>query len=410
MEPGAVMKTGGRGITAGRERFSLRRALVVAQVALSLVLVAGALLFSRSLGNLLTVDTGFHHDGVLSAAVNFQRLNLPRERYASFKDELLNRVRAIPGVESAAIVHEIPLRDWGGGNAWMDGEDSRQARNTSLSRVGPDYFRTLQIPLLAGRDFDARDRIGSTKVAIVNEAFARKFSNGENPVGRRFWIEASPGDPDTPYEIVGLVRDTKYEDLREEFLPIAYYAAAQNEGAGPGLPLFIRSRLQHGETVAAVKSVLGEINPAITVSFLRFKSLIDATILRERLMATLSGFFGLLALVLACIGLYGILSYGVASRTNEIGIRMALGAGARNVFWLILREALLLVIAGVVVGLPMIFAVTRLASTLLFGLTPTDPISLLFAALLMLAVAFVAGYLPSRRATRVDPMVALRCE
>jgi ABC-type antimicrobial peptide transport system permease subunit len=198
--------------------------------------------------------------------------------------------------------------------------------------------------------------------------------------------------------------------LREEFLPIAYYAAAQNEGAGPSLPLFIRSRLQHGETVAAVKSVLGEINPAITVSFLRFKSLIDATILRERLMATLSGFFGLLALVLACIGLYGILSYGVASRTNEIGIRMALGAGARNVFWLILREALLLVIAGVAVGLPMIFAVTRLASTLLFGLTPTDPVSLSLAALLMIAVAMCAGYLPSRRATRVDPMVALRCE
>jgi len=410
MEPGAVMKSGGRGITAGRERFSLRRALVVAQVALSLVLVAGALLFSRSLGNLLTVDTGFRQEGVMSAAVNFQRLNLSRERYASFKDELLDRVRAIPGVESAAIVHEIPLRDWGGGSAWMDGEDSRQARNTSLSRVGPDYFRTLQIPLLAGRDFDARDRIGSTKVAIVNEAFARKFSNGENPVGRRFWIEASPGDPDTPYEIVGLVRDTKYEDLREEFLPIAYYAAAQNEGAGPGLPLFIRSRLTQSETVEAVKRVLGEINPAITVSFLRFKSLIDATILRERLIATLSGFFGLLALVLACIGLYGILSYGVASRTNEIGIRMALGAGARNVFWLVLREALLLVIAGVAVGLPMIFAVTRLASSLLFGLTPTDPVSLLFAALLMLAVAFVAGYLPSRRATRVDPMVALRCE
>jgi predicted permease len=410
MEPGAVMKTGGRGITAGRERFSLRRALVVAQVALSLVLVAGAFLFSRSLSNLLTVDTGFRQEGVLTATVNFQRLNLPRERYASFKDELLDRVRAIPGVESAAIVHEIPLRDWGGGNAWMDGEDSRQARNTSLSRIGPDYFRTLQIPLLGGRDFDARDRIGSTRVAIVNEAFARKFSNGENPVGRRFWIEASPGDPDTPYEIVGLVRDTKYEDLREEFPPIAYYAAAQTAGAGPGAPIFIRSRLSQGETVAAVKGVLGEINPAITVSFLRFKSLIDATILGERLIATLSGFFGMLALLLACIGLYGILSYGVASRTNEIGIRMALGAGARNVFWLILREALLLVIAGVAVGLPMIFAVTRLASTLLFGLTPTDPISLVFASLLMLAVAMVAGYLPSRRATRVDPMVALRCE
>ena len=172
----------------------------------------------------------------------------------------------------------------------------------------------------------------------------------------------------------------------------------------------IRTRLPQAESVAALTRTLNEINPAITVSFQGFKPMIEATILRERLMATLSVFFGLLALLLACIGLYGILAYGVASRTNEIGIRMALGAARRNVFWLILREALLLVIAGVAVGLPMIFAVTRLAATLLFGLTPTDPISLLFAALLMLVVAMVAGYLPSRRATRVDPLVALRYE
>jgi predicted permease len=410
LEPGAVMKTGGRGLTAGRERFSLRRALVVAQVALSLVLVAGAFLFSRSLGRLQTVETGFRQEGVLTATVIFQRLNLPRERYPAFKDELLDRIRAIPGVESAALTHIVPLRGWGEANAWMDGEDAEQAKDTSLSRVGPDYFRTLQIPLLAGRDFDARDRAGAPKVAIVNEAFARKFLNGASPVGHRFWVEATPGSPDTPYEIVALVRDTKYGDLREEFVPIAYYAAAQDSGAGSGGQFLIRSRGPQPETVAAVKSVLNEINPAITVSFQGFKPMIEATILRERLIATLSGFFGLLALLLACIGLYGILSYGVASRTKEIGIRMALGAERRNVFWLILREALLLVIAGLAVGLPMIYGVTRLASTLLFGLTPTDPVSLLLAALFILAVAMVAGYLPSRRATKVDPMIALRSE
>jgi putative ABC transport system permease protein len=410
MEPGAVMKAGGRGMTAGHERFSLRRALVVSQVALSLVLVAGALLFSRSLGKLLTVDTGFRQEGVLTARVVFQQLKLPSERNSVFKDELLNRIRAIPGVEAAAIAHEIPLRDWGGAKAWMDGADARQGQNTSLSRIGPDYFKTLQITLLAGRDFDARDRVGAPKVAIVNEAFARKFLNGANPVGQRFWIEATPGSPDTPYEIVGLVRDTKYGDLREEFRSVAYYAAPQDPDSGAGGQFMIRSRLPQAETVAAVKRVLGEINPAITVSFQGFKPLIEATILRERLMATLSGFFGLLALLLACIGLYGILSYGVASRTNEIGIRMALGAQRRNVLWLILREALWLVIVGVAVGLPMIFAATRLASTLLFGLTPTDPVSLLLAALLMLVVALVAGYLPARSATRVDPLVALRHE
>jgi predicted permease len=410
MEPGAVMKSGGRGMTASRERFSLRRALVVAQVALSLVLVAGGLLFSRSLGKLLTVDTGFRQDGVLMAEVSFRRLNVPPDRYPAFKDELLDRIRAIPGVESAAIAHEIPLRGWGGASVWIDGADARQAQDTSLSRVGPDYFKTLEITLLAGRDFDARDRLDTPMVAIVNEAFARKFLNGASPVGKRFWVEATPGDPETVYEIVGLVRDTKYGDLREEFVPVAYYAAAQNSGAGPGAPVLIRSRLPQAEMVAAVKYVLNEINPAITVSFQGFKPMIEATILRERLMATLSGFFGGLALLLACVGLYGILSYGVASRTNEIGIRMALGARSRDVLWLILREALLLVVGGVAVGLPMIFALTRLASTLLFGLTPTDPVSLLLAALLMLAVAMVASYLPSRRATRVDPMAALRCE
>jgi putative ABC transport system permease protein len=408
-EPGAVMKTGGRGMTANRERFSLRRGMVVAQVALSLVLVAGALLFSRSLGNLQKVDTGFRQEGVLMARVIFRALNLTPDRFPGFKDELVDRIRAIPGVESAGI-GMTPLRDWGGAKVWIDGADSQQAKGTNLSRVGPDYFKTLQIALLAGRDFDARDRIGSTKAAIVNEAFARKFLDGTSPVGHRFWVQATPGSPDTRYEIVGMVRDTKYENLREEFQPIAYYASAQDDGAGPGAEVLIHSRVRTTEMVAAVTKVLYETNPAITVSFQAFKSLIDGTILRERLMATLSGFFGLLALLLASIGLYGILSYGVASRTNEIGIRMALGAARRDVFWLILRETLLLVIAGVIVGLPIIFAVTRLASTLLFGLTPTDPVSLFLGALLMLAVGMAAGYLPSRRATRVDPMAALRCE
>jgi predicted permease len=409
MEPGVVMKSGGRGMTANRERLSLRRGLVIVQVALSLVLVAGGLLFSRSLGNLLTVNTGFREEGVLIAGVNFRRMNVSPDRYQAVKDEFLGRIQATPGVESAAL-GMIPFRDSGGNTVWMEGTDARQGKEVSRSRVGPDYFKTLQVPLLAGRDFDQRDRAGAPNVAIVNQAFARQLLDGANPLGRRFWIEATPGTPEKLYEIVGLVGDTKYEDLREEFLPIVYDAHAQTDGSWSGANVLIRSRLSQTDTVTAVKRALNEINPAITVSFQEFKPMVEATILRERLMATLSGFFGLLALLLACIGLYGILSYGVASRTNEIGIRMALGAARRDVFWLILREAFLLVIAGLAVGLPIIFAVTRLAATLLFRLTPTDPVSLIFAGLLMLAVAMLAGYLPSRRATRVDPMVALRCE
>ena len=409
MEPAAVMKAGGRGMTAGRERFSLRRALVVVQVALSLVLVAGGLLFSRSLSNLLAVDTGFRQEGVLTATVGFQRLNLPPDRNPAFKDELLDRIRATPGVEAAAM-GMIPFRDSGGNTVWMDGTNASQGKEVSRSRVGPDYFKTLQIPLLAGREFDARDKLGAPKAAIVNQAFARQLVNGSNPVGRRFWIEATPGDAETLYEIVGLVGDTKYEDLREELGPIVYDNPAQVTGSGPGANLLIRSRLPQAETVAAVTRAVTEINPAITVNYQWFKPMIEATILRERLMATLSGFFGLLALLLACIGLYGILSYGVATRTNEIGIRLALGAARRDVFWLVLREAFVLVIVGVLIGLPIVFGVTRLASSLLFGLTPTDPVSITLAALAMLAVGLVSGYLPSHRATRVDPMVTLRCE
>jgi predicted permease len=342
--------------------------------------------------------------------VFFQRLNLPPDRYSSFKEDMLDRLRAIPGVDSATLTYEIPLRSGASANVWMDGADARQGTKSNLGRVGPDYFKTLQIPLLAGREFDARDKVGALNVAIVNEAFARKFLNGASPVGQRFWIEGMFGGLETRYEIIGLAPNTKQGNLREEFHPLAYTAAAQDPHTPPGGPVLIRSRLPQTEIVAAVKRILHEINPAITVNFQGFKSIIEATIVRERLMVTLSGFFGLLALLLACIGLYGILSYGVAGRTTEIGIRMALGAERRDVFWLILREALLLVIAGVTMGLPLIFAVARLASTLLFGLTPTDPVSLLLTALLMLAVAMVAGYLPARRATRVDPMEALRHE
>ena len=405
-----VMNSSGRANTASRERFSLRRALVVAQVAMSMVLVAGAILFSRSLNRLLTVETGFQHEGVIAADINFTRLNLAQENLQPFKDDLLGRVRAIPGVESASVTHEVPLKGWGGGRVWMDGTSAEEGKDINFSRIGTDYFKTLQIPLRAGREIQANDRAGAPKVAVVNEAFARRLLNGANPVGQRFRVAASPGVSETAYEIVGLVADTKYEDLREAYQPIAYTAAAQDPRAGHGIQVLMRSRLKAGEATAAVKNVLNEVNPLITVSFEGLEPLIEATVLRERLMATLSNLFGALALLLASIGLYGILSYGVASRTKELGIRMALGAGRTNVLWLILREGLWLVIVGVVVGLPIIFAVTRLGEALLFGLSPTDPVSIILASLLLLTVAVLAGYIPARRATRVDPLVALRYE
>jgi len=408
--PGAVMKSSGRGLTAGRERFSLRRALVVVQVALSLVLVAGALLFSRSLKKLITVDTGFRQEELLIARVGFGRLNVAPDRRLSYRSELLERIKAVPGVEAAADMDTVPLTGGGrGNNVWLAGGNAEQKINASFNRVGPDYFKTLQVTLLSGRDFSAYDSGNTPKVAIVNETFARLLHEA-NPVGHRAVVEETPSEPETAYEIVGLVRDTKFEELREEPIPIVYLTSGQDPQPSQGRQFLIRSNLPQADVTAAVNRALNEINPAMDISFQWFKTMVEESVLRERLMATLSGFFGVLALLLASIGLYGILSYGVASRTNEIGIRMALGAKSRDVLSLILREAFLLVLIGVAVGLPTVFVATRFASTLLFGLSPTDPLSLFLAGLLMLGVALVAGYFPARRATKVDPLVALRYE
>jgi putative ABC transport system permease protein len=418
IEPGAALKTGGCGLTAGRansrQRFGLRRALVVVQVALSLVLVAGALLFTRSLNNLMTVEAGLQRDGLLITRANFGRLNLPPEHRLTFQRELLDRMKAIPGVEAATDAESAPLTGGGRSNdMWLDGVAARQKVQTNINRVGPDFFKTLRTPLLAGRDFDERDAANATPVAVVSETFARRILPDVPPVqavGRRFWIDRTPNDPETLYEIIGLVKDTKFRDLRTDITPVVFLASAQDPRPSNSKQFLLRSSLPQAELTAAVKRSLNEINPAIRFSLESLDARVEGSLQRERLLATLSGFFGTLALLLASIGLYGLLAYHVASRTNEIGIRMALGAQADNVRWLILREALLLLLIGVATGLPLIVAVTRLAATLLYGLTPTDPVSLLTAALLMLLVALIAGYLPARRATRLDPLLALRHE
>ncbi|HVG30112.1 MAG TPA: ABC transporter permease [Pyrinomonadaceae bacterium] len=409
--PGAAMKASGRGMTAGRERFSLRRALVVAQVALSLVLVVGALLFSRSLAKLLSADVGFRQEGILIAQIDSSRLNLPKENRLTFKRGLLERIRAIPGVASAASANIIPLSGNGWGNSvWMDGADAAGKKPMNFIRVSGDYFKTMGTPLVAGRDFEEHDAPSSPKVVVVNEEFARQMGGGANPVGKSLWVEQSISDPETRYEIVGLVRSTKYNTVREDFQPVVYFPLTQAPRLGQVDQVLVSSNAPLAELTAGVKRAVAEASPQSTTDFRVLREQIQNSLMSDRLMATLSGFFGLLALVLACVGLYGITSYGVAGRTNELGIRMALGAQPWDVRRMILRETFALVGVGVCIGLPAAFFATRLVSTLLFGLTPADPVSIGLAALMMLGVALVAGYVPARRASRVDPMVALRHE
>ena len=409
--PQAVMRASGRGLTVNRERFGLRRVLVVTQIALSLVLLVGALLFTRSLGNLLAVDAGFQQDGIMITTVGFRRLNLPVERRQPFRSELVERLRTIPGIDSAAEAAIVPLSGSGWGNsAWVDGADSRQQKDSSFNRVSPDYFKTLGTPLLAGRDFNNGDTVSSVKVAIVNESFARQLGMGANPVGRRFWVEATPNTPEILYEIVGLVKDTKYYELREDFAPIGYFPTSQDSSPGETSRILIRSNLPITELASSIKRMMAEINPEIDLTFQVFKTQIRDSLLRERLMALLSGFFGFLAALLATIGLYGVISFMVARRTQEIGIRMALGADRRQIVTMIMREAAILLSFGLVTGALLSLVVAKTARTMLFGLDPHDPVTFLLAGVLLAVVAAMASYLPARRAAKLDPVVALRNE
>jgi predicted permease len=410
ISPGAAMKVAGRGLTAGRERFSMRRGLVVVQVALSLVLVAGALLFSRSLNKLLTLDAGFNQDNLLITSVGFSRLKIEPLQRLEFRGALLERIKNVPGVEDAAEMDTLPLTGGGrGNNVWLEGRNPDDRVGCSFNRVGIDYLKTLQIPLLAGRSFGPNDSLNAPNVAIINQTLARMLHE-TNLIGRRLVVEATPGSPETHFEIIGMARDAKFEDLREEDLPVVYLVSTQDPFPSTGRRYLIRSSLPPAAMTTAVSRSLMEFNPGLDVNFQVFIAMVQESLLRERLMATLSGFFGVLALLLASIGLYGLLSYGVTSRTNEIGIRMALGARTRNVMMLILKEAVLLVLVGVAVGVPVVIYVSRFAESLLFELSPTDPLSLVLASGVLIVVALMAGYLPARRATKLDPLVALRDE
>jgi putative ABC transport system permease protein len=407
--PGAAMKSGSRGTTDSRERFGVRRVLVVVQVALSLVLVVGALLFVRSLRNLMTLDAGFRQDGILVASLDFRRAGVPEGRRTALFEDITDRIRRLPGVADAAQAFVVPVSGSGwNNNIVIDGKKRKEKVN--FNSVSDRYFRTMGTPLLAGRDFDSRDTPAGPKAAIVTQSFARIFFDGQNPIGQRFQVDVPPGKPQPVYQIVGFAKDSKYGDLRDEFEPLVYFAAAQDEHPDDSLQVVVRSSAPLTQVTGSIGAALHEVSPAIIVQYQTMAVQLRNSLLRERLMATLSGFFGGLAALIAMIGLYGVMSYSVMRRRNEIGIRMALGADRHEVVRMVMREAAALLSAGLLVGVLSALAAARSARALLFGLQPHDPATLVMAAVALGLVALGASYVPALRASRLEPTVALREE
>ncbi|HLX00217.1 MAG TPA: ABC transporter permease [Candidatus Acidoferrales bacterium] len=393
------------------------RWIVASQVALSLVLMIVAGLFLRSFTNLLTLDAGFDRSNVLLVNSNFHNANIPPVQFDAMERQILDRLKALPGVISVSqsVLTPLSRNQWdnylfvdGGGGPTGDDADAY------LNYVSPGYFTTLRSPILAGRDFNAGDTAGAPFVGIVNETLARKFFPHTDPIGRYVHLEPEQGKPPDPIRIVGILKDAKYNSLRDETPPTAYFPFAQLNALTYGVidnPVFeVRTTSPPATLAHAAEQAITGLNKAIDLNFGTLQQQVDDSLRQEQLLATLSGFFGGLALFLAMIGLYGVLAYMVTQRRKEIGIRMALGAGSSAILRLILRDVAILLAAGIAAGLGLSLWATRLVQTMLFELSARDTGTITLAIALLAVVALVAGYLPARRASRMDPNAILHDE
>ncbi len=409
----ASLKEGGRSNTVGRSHFRLGRALVAVQVGLSLMLLVGAGLFVRTFLNLTRMDKGFRPHDVLLVNLDMRALNTPAPARQALFGQVLDKLRAVPGVESASESDITPIS----GSSWNeiihpDGYTSKGKDDLVVwfNRVSPGYFQTMGTPLVAGRDFDSRDALNSPKVAIINETVARRFFGAGNPVGKHYWTEDAAGKKEAVVEIVGVVRDARYVSLRDDNVGTVYIPTKQESKLGHWTTVEVRSALPPGSLATSVKQALAAVDSRISLSFTMLERQVEESILGERLLALLGGFFAALALLLASVGLYGVISYMVNRRRNEIGIRMALGAGRGPVLWLVLREVGRLVGFGLVLGAGAALATTRFLRTMLFGVAARDAVTIAGAAALLGIVGAAAGFFPARRASRIEPMDALREE
>ncbi|MBA3248612.1 MAG: ABC transporter permease, partial [Pyrinomonadaceae bacterium] len=407
------LKEGGRGSAVGGGIRSARSLLIITQIAVALVLLVGAGLMVRSFSRLLDVNPGFRTENVLTmqVALPATKYREPQQRRAFFQ-ELVERIKALPGTESVGAVSHLPLG--GGVTSYTFGIEGRPAPpgvmnpHTDGRVATPDYLPTMQIPLLRGRHFTERDNADARQVAIIDETLARVYFPGEDPVGKRVTFEGTDENP-IWREIVGVVGAIRHRGLDAELKAQLYYPHAQSTAAG--LSVVVRAANDPASLTSAVRGAVRAVDKDQPVYGVRtMDEVLNNSVAQKRFSMFLLAIFASVALVLAAVGIYGVMAYTVSARTNEMGIRIALGARSIDILRLVVGQGMILALAGVGVGLVAALVVTRVMSSLLYGISATDPLTFAAIALLLTGVALLACYVPARRATKVDPMVALRYE
>ncbi len=395
-------------------RLSPSSLMVVLQVGISMVLLTGAGLFARSLVKLQDQDVGFDRSNILLVGIDPRLAGYKPTELSTLYQQLIERLSSVPQVKAVSMATYSPMSGTRRSSSiQVPGRTPEPGEDLSVEDVltGPKHAELLGVPLLSGRDIEIRDTVSAPRVAVVNATFVERFFKDQNPVGRTFTFDDETDDG-APLEIVGVVGDVKSDEVRGVVEPAVFRPILQiQDEAAYSVTLHIRTLSDPKPLAPQVRQMINQIDDKLPIfGVTTLDEQLRDSLGQERLVAQLVSFFGALALILACIGLYGVMAHGVVRRTNEIGIRMALGAGRGNIAWMILRETLYLVLGGLLIGVPAALLGARLISTQLFGMSPTDPITLIAAALILMVVALLAGYLPARRASRVNPLTALRYE